>query len=119
MKTFVLRSPQGEIVKGWGLSKFAREHNLDNTELGKVVNGEIWQHRGWTRPDKTKKDFLRGSCGPFYLLSPEGEVVKGNNIGEFCEKFGLGRKYLVLLIRGHKKQYKGWTLPVDKQPDLH
>lgn len=111
MKTFVLKSPDGEILKGWGLSKFARENNLDVTLLSKVANGEIWQHKGWTRPDKTKADFINWACGSITLKSPSGEVVKRENLREFCKEFGLERKHLILVVNGRKGQYKGWTLP--------
>jgi hypothetical protein len=114
MKTFTLKSPDGEIVKGWNLSKFSREHNLDINLIGKVVNGEVWQHKGWTHPGKSKEDFMIRLTGNFTLVSPEGEIVKVKNVGKFCNDRGLEYKYVAQVVRGHKTQYKGWTL----QPKL-
>lgn len=111
MKTFALRSPSGEIVKGWGLSKFAREHNLDNTLLGKVVNGEAWQHKGWTNPEKSSEEFLTRLSGPFSLVDPNGEVIEGVNLGKFCKENNLDYRYMAQVVRGHKAQYKGWMAP--------
>lgn len=115
MKTFVLRSPTGELVRGWNLSKFSREHNLDNTLLGKVVNGEVWQHKGWTNPEKSPEEFLTRLTGSFTLKSPEGEVVKGSNLGRFCAERGLNYRHLAPVVRGHKAQYKGWTAIINQQ----
>jgi hypothetical protein len=47
------KSPSGEIfeVKKWGLTKFAKQHNLDAACLGRVWSGDkkYSHHKGWTR----------------------------------------------------------------------
>ena len=111
MKTFVLKSPDGVIVRGWNLSKFAKEHSLDATLLGKVVNGEVWQHKGWTHPEKSQEDFMTRLTGCFTLVDPRGEVVKIKHLGTFCSEQGLNYRYVAQVLRGHKAKYKGWALP--------
>lgn len=45
----VLISPGGERVEvSPSNAAFAREHELDNSSLGKVINGKIKAHKGWT-----------------------------------------------------------------------
>lgn len=118
MKTFVLKSPDGEIVRGWNLSKFAREHNLDINLIGKVANGEIWQHKGWTHPDKSSEVFLTRLTGRFTFVDPNGEIVEVKSLREFCTEKGLSYRCLAQVARGLKAQYKGWTLHPNKLKQL-
>jgi hypothetical protein len=44
-------SPDGTIysIPQKGISKFAREHGLDNSVLSKVLKGSLISHRGWKK----------------------------------------------------------------------
>ena len=46
--TVMLRSPKGERVEVYNISKFARENGLDQGALSKVKNGKAKHHKGWT-----------------------------------------------------------------------
>lgn len=63
MRSFVLRSPSGEIVKGWGLcspdgsivsgkslKKFCIANALSYKSMAAVANGRKGQYKGWTLP---------------------------------------------------------------------
>ena len=45
----MLISPEGERVEvSPSNAAFAKEHGLDNSALGKLINGKIRAHKGWT-----------------------------------------------------------------------
>jgi hypothetical protein len=48
-KHATLISPDGEVVKIFNRSKFARENGLSQAHLNSVINGERNQHKGWKR----------------------------------------------------------------------
>lgn len=48
-KSGKLMSPAGEIIEFSNLSKFAKEHNLQNGNLSSLLNGRLNSHKGWTR----------------------------------------------------------------------
>lgn len=47
---FELKSPEGNIVKGFNIRKFARDNNLGRAHLSAVLRGERKHHKGWTKP---------------------------------------------------------------------
>lgn len=46
-KNYLFRSPSGELVKIFNLSKFCRNHNLNNAYMCKVHLGRMNQYKGW------------------------------------------------------------------------
>jgi hypothetical protein len=46
--TFILVSPQGDLVPTQNLNQFGRDHQLDHSLLSKVCLGKRKQHKGWT-----------------------------------------------------------------------
>jgi hypothetical protein len=48
-KTFKVIDPEGAVVEGRNVSKFAREHGLIPGNLSKVINGIRGSHRGWRK----------------------------------------------------------------------
>ena len=48
-KEFKLVSPNGEIVIGKNLYKFARENSLNQGNLWKVIFGKVKRHKGWEK----------------------------------------------------------------------
>jgi len=49
-KEFILLSPNGDIIVGKNIKQFARENNLHDGNLYKVISGERQSHKGWRRP---------------------------------------------------------------------
>lgn len=47
----IVISPEGIVysIPQKGISKFAREHGLDNSVLSKVLKGSLMSHRGWKK----------------------------------------------------------------------
>lgn len=54
-KFFKIMSPQGEILEGQNLHKFARERGLDSSNLAKVIKGVQSNHKGWTNADNPRE----------------------------------------------------------------
>ena len=46
-KTFIMTSPNNEVIIIKGLSDFCKQHNLQQSNLNKVANGERKSHKGW------------------------------------------------------------------------
>ncbi|MEK6883885.1 MAG: GIY-YIG nuclease family protein, partial [Nanoarchaeota archaeon] len=58
---FEFLSPEKEIIKGYGLTKFCKENNLLDGQMRKLRRKEIIEHRGWTHPDTSEEDlFMKG-----------------------------------------------------------
>lgn len=52
-KEFVLKSPNGEIIKGKNIRKFCRENNLDHRVITRVLSDKYphsKSYKGWTKP---------------------------------------------------------------------
>ncbi len=49
-KDFILKSPEGKIVKSRNIKQFARNNNLDPCHVRKVLSGKYRHHKGWTLP---------------------------------------------------------------------
>lgn len=44
---FTATSPSGVIYKGFNMSEFAREHNLNQSTISACLKGKIKKHKGW------------------------------------------------------------------------
>ena len=47
--TSVFKSPEGVRVVTDNIAELSRQHNLDKSNLTKVKNGKLKQHKGWTK----------------------------------------------------------------------
>lgn len=52
----------------------------------------------------------------FELIDPEGNLIKGRNLTQFCEELGFGVSSMHSVITGRLKSYKGYT---STNPDLN
>lgn len=64
---------------------------------------------GVTCKDSTKEKISKANSKPFYLVSPEGDVVEGNNFSLFCKENSLERGSLKQVLAGKAFNHKGWT----------
>ena len=46
-KYFKLVNDKGEVAEGYNVKVFCDQHNLDPTNLGRVLNGKRKTHKGW------------------------------------------------------------------------
>lgn len=111
-KKYNLLSPDGEIFKGENLSNFAREKGLNISNLCALTNRSKKSYRGWTIPPESLDETIPPiRKKKFRLLSPNGIIIEGEGIKEFCRKNALSESCLGRIISGKQNSHKGWTLP--------
>lgn len=109
---FELLSPDNKIVRGNNLSRFCRNNNLEYNCIRKVINGEIWKHQGWMRPDTTGEELATKGQRykkPITLISPIGDEVIVDDLKPFCFKNGLDYSLFYSLYKGYNQTAMGWT----------
>ena len=112
-KPFKLVAPDGSVVEGKNLTKFCREHKLNQGDMYAVLYGKGKSYKGW----RSYSDSLVGvpfkptlsHTKTFQLVGPDGSTYKGDNVSEFCRAHSLNINSTYLLLRGVWKEYKGWT----------
>lgn len=101
-KEFELISPTGEIVRSKNIHKFAKEHGLHESCIGRVINGKARSHKGYRSLHplaKRKKQIF---------ISPQGELIEVENLKKFCKENGLSETSMYNLRRGSQSEHKGW-----------
>ena len=108
LKEFEILDPNGNIVRGIGIKKFADEHGLLDGNLVNVINGKAKSYKCYksTNPDFHKKIKIHR------LKSPKGEIFEFNyTIRDFCKKHDLNKSSIQRVLKGEANQANGWTLP--------
>lgn len=109
---FELLSPEMQIVKGINLSQFCKNNNLEYNCIRKVLNGELWEHKGWMRADTTLDELStkwQRYKKSMTLISPTGDEVCVRDLKPFCFKNGLDYKLFYSLYKGYNQTAMGWT----------
>ncbi len=98
-------------------------HNAQSPTLGKKLSDETKakiskasignkSRLGKKHSEQTKCLIARAAKGqhakPFVLIAPNGEVIKENNLLEFCRVNGLSQGNLVNVLAGKRKSHKGY-----------
>ena len=106
--SFEIVSPSGETFRIRGLKRFAKEHNLDRSQLSRVIKGTKISVCGWHLPQTVLPP-------PYRLQDPNGtiHVVKYGTLKSFCRERGLRVAYLNLVAIGKGKSSQGWTRAED------
>ncbi len=57
-----------------------------------------------------------GCAKTYYFLSPSKEPITIVNLAKFCRDSNglLSHRHMKRVVKGEKKQYKGWTLDIDR-----
>lgn len=103
-------NPEGIIVRGNNLLKFAKTHNMESGHLGQVLLGKLSSYKGFksTNPDFHRKKKIHK------LLSPNNELFVTDDIRKFCVEYDLNlRQIRDLIYLKRKKSITGWSLYVD------
>jgi group I intron endonuclease len=67
-------------------------------------------------PEESKRKIGEKNSRPFKVIDPQGNLVEGPNLTEYCRQNKLNPPLLCAVIRGRRKNHKGYT-SVDR-PDL-
>lgn len=113
-KEFILVDPEGNIVKGRNISKFAKQKGLVPQGLTQLVSGRVLVSQGYRLPENAHiKQPER--VGAVTLRSPEGEIVIIECLADFTRNTDLNPDYLSKVFRGEVRYYKRWSR-VDDEP---
>ena len=74
---------------GTGIHSLTPEQRSENGKKGSAITSE-----------KYSKEFA--------LISPNGEIVKGRNVNEFCRKNNLNSGHMSRVLQGTLPHHKGW-----------
>lgn len=113
-KKFKFKSPTGKIVSGENIAEFCRKYNLSSASMGCVLSGKRKSHKGWKLPETEVCAYeLRTTkiARTFTIQSPDGIIVTGKNVKEFCRQYGLNSCNIIMVLNGKYKSSKGWRLP--------
>lgn len=111
---------------GDGPSKESSKRNISKSMLGNKNCLNKKNSLGHKHSDETKIKISIGNKGkklsnftkeklsiikskPFILVSPKGEIIKGNRLAWFCKNNNLDRRNVCSVINGKRKSHKGWT----------
>ena len=111
-RDFQILSPDGKIVSGNNVYKFCEEHNLNKSSINSVINGKYKCHKGWRNiSDYGKTEWELKTGNEFKIKSPDGQIIKGKNIREFCKLHNLHTGHFCAVLKNKNKSHKGWRLP--------
>lgn len=106
-RQFRILDPRGNIIEDTNVSLLCRKYGLNTAHMFDVLNGKRKEHKGWKLPE-TQDTELKEKI--FVVVSPNGEIIKGKNIRQFCIDKNLNNSGLQMVISGKRKHHKGWTL---------
>jgi len=121
-RSFVIKSPNGEIISTKNITKFCEQHGLDVSNIIRVINGKQKHHKGWCLPSTSDKDlkFRTNTIAEkyskkFIVKSPSGEIIESRNLTKFARTNKLSVSAFSKLIRGELSSHMGWTIPTDEE----
>lgn len=101
-------APNGEIVKGHNLGRFAAKINVSPCGLNKVLRGKVYSYKGYT---STNPNFNR-QLKWYELKSSSGKIFKFSNMSKFCKEQNLLIANVSAVLLSRSPTVKGWTLPI-------
>jgi len=109
--------------EGKGIFSLSQEERLENCKKGGEIMGQRTKELGvgihkLTKGERVENGKKYGGIGgkvvaekysrSFSLISPTGERVDAKNLTKFCRDHNLTRSNLQLVLRGKRKEHKGW-----------
>ena len=91
-------------------------YNKKHNEKSKILMKKRWEKRiknGFVSPTlgrKMSENQVLSMSKEFCVVSPEGEIIRGINLSEFCRKNNLDQGGFNKMINGKKSHCKGWKL---------
>lgn len=120
---YLITDPDGKEYKTNSLKNFCREYNLHNPTMCYVSLGKRNHYKGWTvkiiniiNPNlimKEEQRILLKKCRlkTYYFLSPENEIIKVDDINEYCKNYNLSKRQMQRVHNSKLKEHRGWRLP--------
>ncbi len=116
-----------DIITNGMLRKYCDEHNLSYASLIRIANGWAKSHKGYTIEHINEEmrlnaeNNLKKSNQPTginlknyseHTLIKDGKVYVFDNIQKFSNEHDLTKSAVGLVLKGKRKQHKGFTVPV-------
>lgn len=83
-------------------------YGVHQGNLSQVINGKTKSANGW-RLSTTPESAVRGRNPKLNFIHSAG-LVEDTTVNELVEKYNLIRKYVLRMISGKEKSYKGWSV---------
>ena len=121
---YLITDPNGKEYTTQSLKSFCLGHNLHSPTMCYVCMGKRNHYKGWTakitntiRPNLVMSDEQKELCRKaklktYYFLSPENNVIKVDDIDEYCKDFRLSKRQMQRLARFQLDNHRGWRMPV-------
>jgi group I intron endonuclease len=90
-KKFEFISPSGELTIIMNLRKFCKEHCLCVGTMYSIHNDKGISCSGWIKAQESAK-IHKGKA--FIIQNPDGLIIKGNNLSDFCRKNQINSRSL-------------------------
>lgn len=119
-KTYRVVSPSGDLVEFNNLENFARDYDMERTQLYNLAKGLQWHYKGWMAYGITKemiaarkKAHYDKLAKSYIFINPEGNKISFRSINRFCKENGLRKQSMINVSNGKTKSYKGWTITIN------
>lgn len=108
-KEYEIVNPLGEVIIFNNIPKFCEKYNLPETDIKKVLHGEVYNFLGWRF---TNINFNRRpiSIPQYRILSPNNELYIFYNIEEFANENNLNSNALLCTLFKGMPHCEGWHL---------
>jgi group I intron endonuclease len=116
-KEFELVSPDGTIFKGKNIRKFCIENEIPLGNIYALLKGKSKSCKGWKIPDTKlvgRESQAFTSSREYEIMSPDGKIIRGRNVSEFCRKNNLFSSAIIDVLNGKLCSHQGWKLPTTK-----
>jgi len=121
-KKVILINPQGEIVEDISIHSICEKNNLYRQGVSKMIKGDpkITHVKGWRAFNTNligvkflKEDIKTGKSNAksFKLIDPDGNLIEGYNLNQFCSENNLDQSGVWHLLKGKTRIYKGYKSP--------
>lgn len=124
-EAFVLFDPDGNRYVTNNLSKFCREHGLEDNRVSLLLcaQGKNYHSAGWqchyikNAPEKYIPTDKLANRIKYLIFDPQGNQYSTQNLTKFCQEHNLKENPMrcVSLPNTKNKSYKGWTCFRDDQ----
>ena len=69
------------------------------------------KHKGRKQTEEHKLKRSESLSKQFTLVDPDGKIVSGKNVSQFCRDNNLNHSHISNVMTGKRNHHKGWTTP--------
>jgi group I intron endonuclease len=107
---FEVEDKDGNIFKGRGITKFAREHGLDDANFKAVLDGKFKTHKGWHLIGyKGKLDYYKFTYPSIFKFKDSYEnifKIENKKLNQFLKSKRWGKQNFISWYMGKSEKYR-------------